>query len=59
MDCCSVMAAEDCECASISEFVLECSRIGANMKSGWRKPGLCRMQLFLVYMCLANLCFFF
>ncbi|KAF8796483.1 Hemocytin like protein [Argiope bruennichi] len=41
MDCCSMSSVEDCQCASLGEFVLECSRAGVDMSEGWRQPGLC------------------
>ncbi|CAL1296415.1 unnamed protein product [Larinioides sclopetarius] len=41
MDCCSMSSVEDCQCASLAEFVLECSRAGIDMSEGWREPGLC------------------
>ncbi|GBL62545.1 SCO-spondin, partial [Araneus ventricosus] len=41
MDCCSMSSVEDCQCASLGEFVLECSRAGIDMSEGWREPGLC------------------
>ncbi|GFW41592.1 hypothetical protein TNCV_4035091 [Trichonephila clavipes] len=41
MDCCSKSSVEDCECTSLGEFVLECSRAGVDMSNGWRQPGLC------------------
>ncbi|GFR08907.1 mucin-2, partial [Trichonephila clavata] len=31
MDCCSKSSVEDCECTSLGEFVLECSRAGVDM----------------------------
>ncbi|XP_054713671.1 uncharacterized protein LOC129223130 [Uloborus diversus] len=43
MDCCSIQSAENCECSSIGEFILECSRSGGDVREGWRQPGLCPM----------------
>ncbi|KAG8186759.1 hypothetical protein JTE90_010656 [Oedothorax gibbosus] len=44
MDCCSTNSVENCECSSLAEFVLECSRSGVDMSRGWRKPGLCPLM---------------
>ncbi|GFT52720.1 SCO-spondin [Nephila pilipes] len=44
MDCCSMSSVEDCECTSLGEFVLECSRAGVDMSKGWRQPGLCPLS---------------
>ncbi|GIX94553.1 SCO-spondin, partial [Caerostris darwini] len=41
MDCCNMGAEESCQCTSMGEFVLECSRAGVDMNKGWRQPGLC------------------
>ncbi|GIY76919.1 putative hemocytin [Caerostris extrusa] len=38
MDCCNMGAEESCQCTSMGEFVLECSRAGVDMSKGWRQP---------------------
>nr|XP_042904159.1 uncharacterized protein LOC107439698 isoform X4 [Parasteatoda tepidariorum] len=44
MDCCNVKSTEGCECTTLSEFVLECSRAGIDMSAGWRQPALCPLK---------------